>query len=82
MFVIHSELYTSIILASIVTLLVWFNTPRLEMNEADKFITIKLILRTFVVSLVLIYVIYYFTNNSHGESNDVMANIIKGTPDF
>lgn len=86
--VIKSELYTSVILASIVTVLVWLNTPTLTVDQAKQqgqsvfTRTMTLLLRTFLIAFVTIYAIYYFSNNDSNKSEDVIQNIIKTEPDF
>lgn len=78
--VIKSELYTSLIMATIVTLLVWLNTPRTEENKHR---TTRILIKTWVLSFIAIYVIYYFTfTGSDKKSEDVMDNIIRTEPDF
>jgi hypothetical protein len=77
--VINSELYTSLILSVLVTILVWLNTP--VPQEGGDRSTGKLLLRTFIISFVVLYAIFYFIEtDTKGE--DVIQNIIKSEPDF
>ena len=82
--VIKSDFYTSIVLALITTILVWLNTPtptNTDNNNSVFGYTMILLTRTFVISFLVIYALYYFTNtDSRGE--DVIQNIIKTEPEF
>jgi len=76
--VMGSELYTSLILSTIVTILVWLNTPVPQEGHQS---TGKLLLRTFIISFIVLYAIFYFMEtDSKGE--EVIQNIIKTEPDF
>ena len=77
--VIGSELYTSLVLSTVVTILVWLNTPVPQDGEAKAIG--KILLRTFIISFLVIYAIFYFVQtDTKGE--DVIQNIIKTEPDF
>lgn len=79
--VIKSDLYTALLLSVIVTALVWLNTPVPQDQSVFEY-TMKLLLRTFAISFVVIYAIFYFAGTEPKRCEDVIQNIIKSEPDF
>lgn len=70
-----NELISSLVVAALVSFLVWVNLP------ADPEVrTKKAVFKSFIISLFLSYVIFYFMGT--GNDNTVYDNIIKGEPDF
>jgi hypothetical protein len=77
--VIGSEFYSSLFLSILVTILVWLNTPIPQDHEARS--TGRILLRTFIISFLVIYAIFYFMQTD-AKGEDVIQNIIKTEPDF
>lgn len=75
MLLMKNELISSIVVASLVTFLVWINLPA-DPESRNK----KTIIKSFLLSLLLSYVIFYFLGT--GNDSTVYDNIIKGEPDF
>lgn len=78
MMLMKNELVSSLVVASLVTFLVWINIPSdLENTEAK---SSKTVFKSFILSLLVSYIIFYFLGS--GNDNTVFDNIIKGEPDF
>jgi cytochrome c biogenesis protein CcdA len=67
----------SLILSIITTVLVWFNIKD-EIEDHNR--RTKVILRTFVISLGIMFVFCYFTNND--PTDEAISNMKKSPPDF
>lgn len=74
-----NELMSSCIVATIVTILVWYHVPTIDTKESKRK-TISLIVKSFVISFGLSYAIFYFIGETGSE--EVLDNVIKGDPDF
>ena len=70
---------TTFVFAIVVTVLVLLNTPRSEANSPRPN-TSKQVFKVFMVSLVVCGIVAYVLQDN--EENNMMANIIKGDPDF
>jgi hypothetical protein len=67
----------SVILSIIVTALVWFNVKD-EIDDNDRLT--KVLLRTFIISIGIMFVFCYFTNND--PTDEAISNMKKTPPDF
>jgi Na+/melibiose symporter-like transporter len=75
MLLMKNELVSSLVVASLVSFLVWINLPA-DPEARSK----KTVVKAFLISLCLSYVIFYFMGT--GNESTVYDNIIKGEPDF
>ena len=67
----------ALVFAVIVTILVLMNTPK---RGEEKRSNAAHVFKTFVVSFIVCGVVAYVMQDN--EDNNMMANIIKGEPDF
>ena len=74
----HNPLIVAVILAIVVTVLVLWNTPKQVANEKRS--TTKQVFKTFIIAFIVCGIVAYVMQDN--EENNMMANIIKGEPDF
>jgi hypothetical protein len=79
MFRIYNDFVSSLILACIVTILVFISLPKSRDSSTPKSSTT--LTKTFIMSLALCYVVLYFLNDNPSRNN-VMDHMIQGEPDF
>jgi hypothetical protein len=79
MLLIKSELTSALIMASIVSVLVMFNTPQAPPGQPqpNRF---NAFLKSFVLAFGITYAIFYFVGETGPD--DAMSHIIKGEPNF
>jgi RsiW-degrading membrane proteinase PrsW (M82 family) len=67
----------ALLLAIVVTALVWINIKN-EIRDKDK--KLKVLLRTFLFSVAIMFVFVYFTHSD--PSDEAIKNMSKSPPDF
>lgn len=68
--------------STIVTVLVWLNTPVIVYNESQKkYQSVKILIRSFFVAFIVIFIYLYLTHDDKC-GDDVLQNMIKSEPDF
>lgn len=67
----------TLFLSSLTTFMVWISIQEEIQSKIKK---IKILIRTFLFSLVIMFIFVYFTTND--PTDDVIHNMNKGRPDF
>ena len=72
----------TLLLSILVTVLVWLNTPVIVYNDVEqRYHSMKVIVRTFIVAFVVIGIYLYLAQSDH-SGDDVLQNMIKSDPPF
>ena len=81
MLMLKNELISSIVMATLVSILVLMNLPASSYLETDyKKRPFTIGVRAFILSFLATYAIFYFISDP--PKSDVMSNVIPGEPDF